>query len=1382
MASFISKLLGKDKPSAPGQPTYKHTGDSSVKITWSAPGSDGGSPITGYILQQEKFLNGKWEKLQDFEVTETIYDIHRLEVGAHQFQVSAKNVNGISEPSLPLRLTHDKPDVPRQPALKYTGDTSVQITWSAPENDGGSPITGYTLHHEKYLNGKWEKRRDKELKRNIVDVVGMQAGAQYRFQISAKNVMGASDPTQPSLSVTTQLTHITRSSTETLIPKPQHRGEQETQPESTTPVSPGKSITEGEVTQPESTTTVVNPAKATTEEEVIELKSVSPDESNTYTEEVIKPESNTSVSSAESTTEEEVIQTELTTPASPAEPTREHVTEGLPTSASTQDMATGALPPSETDVALPPGETTAAPPEAPGQPSSEYSGDTSVNITWSPPEGDGGSPITGYILQQEMYMDGEWKKQPNIEVTDATFDLCDMQVGAQYRFQVSAKNVRGIGKPSQQSLIVTPRLTHKRLLEDMTRAHCEIDKNGGTLWLSKIKARLEIPEGAINLPKGQTSVKIDISLYREQKNRPQLDNDHMMITPIIRCGPKDTEFNKPITLVLPHSGVTCANLGDIKLWYMSSEGTWKTLPSESKNGSKEVAWLKQIEDKEAIVKVNRFCGYCLSTSGIHKRQMLMFMKPKDIKPSTKKLYITAYAVRDDQSDVITTEKHAGGWVLCAEKRPFKIESTDTKDLTVKITAIDQDSGWKVDDDTGEISHRDLQSGDDCSQCELSFTKLDNRTTDISGRYNAEQDRILFKKQHFNRSLCSVQEDSTLQKEVETCGKETVTDSDINDVACKAKLQHNQLKHLFNELHIGKANIENAERIADTKDFKLQSNEVLQTWRQINGKNATKQSILEALTKCNLIEAKEILLVKWTVTSPDAEKKLEQQTDAKEKPEREIGVEVVTDSDIQNVAYKTELGRDNLKHLFKQLGIKEPDIEKAILKADTKDFQLQSNNVLHYWRQTNGKKATRKAIIKALEECNLNKAKEILLAKWTVTSADKPIAPSAPTVKNIGSKRIEITWSPPTNVNGSTVTGYVIEKMDDKHGHWEKVEHEDTSTKCIVTDVTAGNQYQFRVAAINEGGSSDPSQPSDRITPYDKPSAPSTPRVTNIGNKKIEITWSPPTNNNGSTVTGYVIEKMDGKHGQWEKVEHKDTATRCIVTDVIAGNEYQFRVAAINEGGNSDQSPLSAHITPYDKPNAPSTPTVKNIGSKKIEITWSPAIGNGSPVTGYIVEKLDIEQKQWIKAHDQDTSTKCIITDVTVGNQYQFRVAAINEGGNSDPSQPSHHITPYDKPNAPGTPTVSEISSQTIEITWSPPSDNRSPVTGYIVEKMDVEEKQWNKVQEQDTSTKCIVTNVTAGHKYQFRVLAITERGNSDPSQPSNPIIPHNIWKWKQPKT
>ena len=58
----------------------------------------------------------------------------------------------------------------------------------------------------------------------------------------------------------------------------------------------------------------------------------------------------------------------------------------------------------------------------------------------------------------------------------------------------------------------------------------------------------------------------------------------------------------------------------------------------------------------------------------------------------------------------------------------------------------------------------------------------------------------------------------------------------------------------------------------------------------------------------------------------------------------------------------------MRKLFHELGIKQHDVEKAELSANTNDVDLKARAVLRWWKKTNGRKATRDVILEALERC------------------------------------------------------------------------------------------------------------------------------------------------------------------------------------------------------------------------------------------------------------------------------------------------------------------------------------------------------------------------------------------------------------------------------
>lgn len=85
-------------------------------------------------------------------------------------------------------------------------------------------------------------------------------------------------------------------------------------------------------------------------------------------------------------------------------------------------------------------------------------------------------------------------------------------------------------------------------------------------------------------------------------------------------------------------------------------------------------------------------------------------------------------------------------------------------------------------------------------------------------------------------------------------------------------------------------------------------------------------------------------------------------------------------------------------------------------------------------------------------------------------------------------------------------------------------------------MTPGKEYKFRVSAVNAEGESEPLITEGTIVaknPFDEPGAPGVPSVMDWDKDHVDLKWTPPREDGGSPITGYIVEKKD-KFGEWEK--------------------------------------------------------------------------------------------------------------------------------------------------------------------------------------------------------------------------------------------------------
>lgn len=97
-------------------------------------------------------------------------------------------------------------DPPGKPEVTEVSRSTVSIKWSSPLNDGGSPITGYTVERKPYSptgEGRWLKCNYTNVTDTNFKVTALGEGEVYEFRVIAKNANGVySTPSESTGAVT----------------------------------------------------------------------------------------------------------------------------------------------------------------------------------------------------------------------------------------------------------------------------------------------------------------------------------------------------------------------------------------------------------------------------------------------------------------------------------------------------------------------------------------------------------------------------------------------------------------------------------------------------------------------------------------------------------------------------------------------------------------------------------------------------------------------------------------------------------------------------------------------------------------------------------------------------------------------------------------------------------------------------------------------------------------------------------------------------------------------------------------------------------------------------------------------------------------------------
>ena len=91
-------------------------------------------------------------------------------------------------------------------------------------------------------------------------------------------------------------------------------------------------------------------------------------------------------------------------------------------------------------------------PGAPGQPQTTGVTADTASLSWTAPEGDGGAPISNYVVEMRRAGDAKWGvANKDGELTGTEYTVTGLTAGLEYEFRVTAVNVAGPGAASQPS-------------------------------------------------------------------------------------------------------------------------------------------------------------------------------------------------------------------------------------------------------------------------------------------------------------------------------------------------------------------------------------------------------------------------------------------------------------------------------------------------------------------------------------------------------------------------------------------------------------------------------------------------------------------------------------------------------------------------------------------------------------------------------------------------------------------------------------------------------------------------------------------------------------------------------------------------------------------
>uniref|UniRef100_A0A8C8YVB6 Neurofascin n=1 Tax=Prolemur simus TaxID=1328070 RepID=A0A8C8YVB6_PROSS len=412
-----------------------------------------------------------------------------------------------------------------------------------------------------------------------------------------------------------------------------------------------------------------------------------------------------------------------------------------------------------------------------------------------------------------------------------------------------------------------------------------------------------------------------------------------------------------------------------------------------------------------------------------------------------------------------------------------------------------------------------------------------------------------------------------------------------------------------------------------------------------------------------------------------------------------------------------------------------------------------------------------------------------LAKAYLTVLGRPDRPRDLELTDLAERSVRLTWIP-GDANNSPITDYVVQFEEDQFqpGVWHDHSKFPGSVNSAVLRLSPYVNYQFRVIAINEVGSSHPSLPSERYRTSGAPPESNPGDVKGEGTRKnnMEITWTPM---NATSAFGpnlrYIVK--------WRRRETREAwnnatvwGSRYVVGQTPVYVPYEIRVQAENDFGKGPEPDTVIGYSGEDYPRAaPTEVKVRVTNSTAISLQWNRVYpdtvqGQLREYRAYYWRESSLLKNLWVSQKRQQASfpgdrLRGVVSRLFPYSNYKLEMVVVNGRGDGPRSETKEFTTPEGVPSAPRRLRVRQPNLETINLEWDHPEHPNGILTGYTLRYVAFNGTKVGKQMVENFSpnqTKFTVQRADPVSRYRFTLSARTQVGSGETVTEESPAPPN----------
>nr|XP_008107843.1 PREDICTED: neurofascin isoform X12 [Anolis carolinensis] len=410
------------------------------------------------------------------------------------------------------------------------------------------------------------------------------------------------------------------------------------------------------------------------------------------------------------------------------------------------------------------------------------------------------------------------------------------------------------------------------------------------------------------------------------------------------------------------------------------------------------------------------------------------------------------------------------------------------------------------------------------------------------------------------------------------------------------------------------------------------------------------------------------------------------------------------------------------------------------------------------------------------------------ARAHLTILARPDRPRDLELTDLSERSVRLTWIPGDD-NNSPITDYIVEFEEDRYepGRWQNHSRYPGSVNSAVLRLAPYVNYQFRVIAVNEVGSSYPSLPSERYHTNGARPEYNPTGVQGAGTAKnnMVISWTPlsATQVYGPNLRYIVKWRRRDTRESWSNRTVKGDVSQYTVTQTPIYTPYEIKVQAVNDYGMAPEADTVIGYSGEDYPKAaPTDVRLKVVNSTAVSLQWSKVYpetvqGQLKEYRAYYWRESSLLKNLWVSKKKQSMSfsgdrTRGIVSRLFPYSNYKLEMVVANGRGDGPRSDTLEFTTPEGVPSTPRYFRIRQPNLETITLEWEHPEHPNGNLIGYTLRYQAFNGSKTGRTVVENFSpnqTRFVLQRTDPISRYRFNLRSRSQIGEGEPATGESPL-------------